>query len=122
MKTNPRLGQDKADWLAQHWASQNEAGAWQILGEPGHKLPNAYLYRVDEVLTLYARISMPTLMAEAADDRFEGWWKGRFTLAEYHERLRAVPQARIVRIEDAGHMMHHDQPELLAALIEDFIA
>jgi pimeloyl-ACP methyl ester carboxylesterase len=33
-----------------------------------------------------------------------------------------VPQARTVRIEDAGHMMHHDQPELLAALIEDFIA
>jgi pimeloyl-ACP methyl ester carboxylesterase len=28
----------------------------------------------------------------------------------------------IARIEDAGHMMHHDQPAALAALIERFIA
>jgi len=27
-----------------------------------------------------------------------------------------------VLIEQAGHMMHHDQPEVLAALIERFIA
>jgi pimeloyl-ACP methyl ester carboxylesterase len=36
--------------------------------------------------------------------------------------MRAVPQVQIVRIEEAGHMMHHDQPEQLAALIEGFIA
>jgi pimeloyl-ACP methyl ester carboxylesterase len=122
MKTNPRLNQDKADWLALNWAQKNEAGEWQILGEPGHKLPNPYLYRVDEVLAVYARISMPALMVEAANHKLEDWWKGRFTLAEHHERLRVVPQLRIVRIEDAGHMMHHDQPEQLASLIEDFIA
>ncbi|MEY4266154.1 MAG: hypothetical protein RIS90_689 [Pseudomonadota bacterium] len=122
MKTNPRLGQDKADWLAQHWAQKNEAGEWQILGEPAHKLPNAYLYRVDEVRAIHSRITMPTLMVEAADERFETWWKGRYTLAEHHERMRAIPQVQIVRIEEAGHMMHHDQPERLAALIEGFIA
>src|SRR5690606_14171222 len=26
MKTNPRLSQDKADWLARHWAAQDESG------------------------------------------------------------------------------------------------
>lgn len=122
MKTNPRLKPDKAEWLAQHWAQQNSAGEWQILGEAGHKLPNAYLYRVDEVRAIHSRITMPTLMVEAADERFESWWKGRYTLAEHHERMRAIPQVQIVRIEQAGHMMHHDQPEQLAALIEGFIA
>jgi len=24
-------------------------------------------------------------------------------------------------IKDAGHMLHHDQPEALASLIEDFL-
>jgi len=24
-------------------------------------------------------------------------------------------------VNDAGHMLHHDQPELLARLIEDFL-
>jgi pimeloyl-ACP methyl ester carboxylesterase len=25
-------------------------------------------------------------------------------------------------LPDAGHMLHHDQPELLARMIEDFLA
>jgi len=59
---------------------------------------------------------------EASDNSLGFWWKGAFTLEEYHERIKAVPNLEIARIEDAGHMMHHDQPEVLAALIERFIA
>jgi pimeloyl-ACP methyl ester carboxylesterase len=33
-----------------------------------------------------------------------------------------VPNLEQARIEDAGHMLHHDQPQQLAALIERFIA
>jgi pimeloyl-ACP methyl ester carboxylesterase len=29
---------------------------------------------------------------------------------------------REIDIEDCGHMMHHDQPERVAALIEEFLA
>ena len=121
MKTNPRLGQDKANWLAQHWAHENAQGKWRILGNPSHKISNAQLYRVDELLEIYQRISMPMLSVEASDNSLELWWKGKFTLAEFHERLKSVPQVEIARIEDAGHMMHHDQPEILAALIERFL-
>jgi pimeloyl-ACP methyl ester carboxylesterase len=122
MKTNPRLSADKANWLAQHWASENAQGQWQILGEPAHKIVNAQLYRVEEVMALYQRISMPTLAVEASDSSLAMWWKGKYTLAEYHERLKALPQVEIALIDEAGHMMHHDQPEVLAALIERFIA
>jgi pimeloyl-ACP methyl ester carboxylesterase len=41
---------------------------------------------------------------------------------EYHERLKNVADARSAVIADAGHMLHHDQPEQLARLIEDFLA
>jgi pimeloyl-ACP methyl ester carboxylesterase len=122
MKTNPRLGQDKADWLARHWAAENAEGQWAILGDAAHKVSNAQLYRVEEVLEIYKRLSMPVLAVEASDNSLEMWWKGKFTLAQYHERLQMVPHVEIARIEDAGHMMHHDQPEVLAALIERFIA
>ncbi|ARV18354.1 Tropinesterase [Curvibacter sp. AEP1-3] len=121
MKTNPRLGADKAAWLARHWAAENADGSWSILGDAAHKVTNAQLYRVEEVLAIYQRLSMPVLAVEASDNSLEMWWKGKFTLAEYHERLKVVPQVEIARIEDAGHMMHHDQPEVLAALIERFI-
>lgn len=122
MKTNPRLGQDKADWLAQHWAAPNAQGQWEILGDAAHKIPNAQLNRVDEVLALYARITAPTLFIEASDDSLSGWWGGKFTLAEFHERLKAVPHLTTGVINDAGHMLHHDQPEQLARLIESFVA
>ena len=121
MKTNPRLGTDKANWLAQHWAHEAAPGQWIIRGEPAHKIFNAQLYRVDEVLAMYQCLSMPVLMVEASDNSLDLWWKGKFTLDQFHQRLQAVPHVEIARIEDAGHMMHHDQPAVLAAMIERFI-
>ncbi|TMJ16971.1 MAG: alpha/beta hydrolase, partial [Alphaproteobacteria bacterium] len=37
------------------------------------------------------------------------------------ERLRVVPECRIAKVEDAGHMLHHDQPERVAQLIHEFL-
>ena len=120
MKTTRRLSQDKADWLALHGASPGPDGQWRILGDSAHKVINPYLYHVDEGLEMYRRISAPVLAVEAADDSLGQWWKGRYTLAEYHERLRSVPQSEKAVIQDAGHMLQHDQPETLARLIEKF--
>jgi pimeloyl-ACP methyl ester carboxylesterase len=122
MKTNPRLSEDKAHWLAHHWAAEDVNGQWRIQGEPAHKLSNANIYRAEEVRALYQRLSMPVLAVEAADNSLDAWWKGRYTLAEYHARLKDIAHVEVARIEQAGHMMHHDQPEVLAALIERFIA
>jgi pimeloyl-ACP methyl ester carboxylesterase len=121
MKTNRRLSQDKADWLARHWARQDADGRWHVLGDAAHKIVNAQLFRVDEVVELYQRITGPVLWVEASDDSLSQWWKGRFTLAEFHERLQAVPDLRKAVIDDAGHMLHHDQPAALARLVEPFL-
>ena len=121
MRTNPRLPADKADWLARHWASPDAQGQWNSLGDAAHKIVNAQLYRVDEVLEIYQRISAPMLAIEASDDSLSKWWQGKYSLAEYHERLKSVPQVTTAVIQDAGHMLHHDQPEQLAHLIEGFL-
>jgi pimeloyl-ACP methyl ester carboxylesterase len=121
MKTNPRLTQDKADWLAQHWAAPNAQGQWEILGDRAHKVTNAQLSRLEEVQACYARITAPVLAVEASDNEMGNWYKGAYTLAEYHERLKAVPDVKVQVIQDAGHMLHHDQPEQLARMIEAFL-
>jgi pimeloyl-ACP methyl ester carboxylesterase len=121
MKTNPRLAEDKARWLARQWARPNAQGQWEILGDAAHKIVNAQLYRVDEVLACFAQISAPVLSVEASDNQMEQWWQGKYTLTEFHERLKSVPKLQQAVIQDAGHMLHHDQPERLAALIEDFL-
>ncbi len=122
MKTNPRLSADKADWLARHWAQPDAAGTWHILGEASHKITSANLYRAEETLALYQRISAPVLAVQASSDSLSSWHQGRYSLADYRERLKLIPQAKVAVVEDAGHMLHHDQPEHLAALIEGFLA
>ena len=122
MKTNPRLSTDKAHWLAKHWATEVVDGSWRIHGHPAHKVSSAQLYRVDEVLEMYKRISMPVLAVEASDDSMQQWWHGQYTLEQHHERMKVVPQVEYVRIDNAGHMLHHDQPEVLAQHLERFLA
>lgn len=125
MKTNPRLAADKAEWLARQWARECPGAdgepRWEILGEPAHKIVNAHLFRVDEMLALYAAITAPVLAVEASDDSLGGWWGKRYGIDEYHQRLKSVRDVRIAQIADAGHMLHHDRPEQVAALIEDFL-
>jgi pimeloyl-ACP methyl ester carboxylesterase len=50
------------------------------------------------------------------------WWRGQFTLAEHHERLKSVANLEIVQVPDCGHMLHHDQPLAVAALIEGYLS
>jgi pimeloyl-ACP methyl ester carboxylesterase len=120
MKTNKRLSRDKAEWLATHWAKPDAQGQWRILGDAAHKIVNAQLYRVDETQEVFKCITAPTLSVQASDDSLSGWWKGKYTLAEYHERLRSVPRVQTATLADTGHMLHHDQPQELAHLIEAF--
>lgn len=119
-KTNPRLAADKALWLAQHWAAPQADGRWAILGDAAHKVVNAQMFRVDEALAHYAAITAPVLSVEASDDSLKKWTQGQYSLAEFHERLSVVPNSHVARVEDAGHMLQHDQPSAVARLIENF--
>lgn len=120
MKTNERLTPDKARWLAEHWAQEKASGQWSVLGEIGHKISAAQLYRVDEALATFRRITAPTLMVESKSDHIAHWWKGQLTLQEHRTRLQSVAQLEIVQLPNCGHMLHHDQPERLAQEMEGF--
>ena len=70
---------------------------------------------------LYERIAAPVLAVEASDDSLGQWWKDKYNLDEYHQRLTHVRDCRTAVVQDAGHMLHHDQPQAVAALIEAFL-
>lgn len=122
IKTNPRLSADKAAWLARQWAAPDAQGRWRILGDAAHKITSSQIYRVEEALALYDGITAPTLAVEASDDSMGLWWKDRYDLPEYHARLCHVRDCRTAVVQDAGHMLHHDQPGAVAALIESFLS
>lgn len=121
MKTNPRLPADRALWLASHWARPDEQGRWQVRGNPAHKRPNPVLYQADEAVAAWRRIQAPLLVVEGDGLQADTWWRGKYTQAEFHERVSVVPNLRRARLADCGHMLHHDQPAALARLLQPFL-
>jgi pimeloyl-ACP methyl ester carboxylesterase len=120
-QNNPRLPADKAAWLAAHWASRGADGQWHLRADPAHKRVNPVLAKAAEAVALWSRIRAPLLWVDAVGSRLDAHWGGRYTLAEFNARLAQVPQVQRVSLEDAGHMLHHDQPEALAHALEAFL-
>jgi pimeloyl-ACP methyl ester carboxylesterase len=121
-KTNPRLPADRAAFLAQHWAAQNDRGEWEILGDPAHKMTGPLLYQVEEVLACWRRITAPVLWVEA--EHTDMWrWMGPKEEARHEVDRRLAQLANVTprMMAEAGHMLHHDQPEVLAQMIEEFL-
>ena len=120
-KTNPLLRPERAAWLAPHWSRQNADGQWEILGDPAHKRANPMLYQKAEVLECWKLIQAPLLWVEGDQTDVAKWWGNRYTKAEFHERLSVVAKLEKHMLSPAGHMLHHDQPEALAARLEAFL-
>ncbi len=121
---NPRLPADKAAWLAHHWAAPtgpDTDSPWQLLCDPAHKRINPVPYRVDETLATWAAITAPLLWVEGAQTDMSQWWGQRYSLAEFHERLNVVPRVQRETLARCGHMLHHDDPPGLAALLKTFL-
>lgn len=125
-RTNPLLRPERAAWLAQHWSrcevnTASGATEWVLLADPAHKLTNPVLYRKDEVLACWKLISAPLLWVEGDRTDLAKWWGHRYSAQEFHQRLAVVARVEKHRLSPAGHMLHHDQPEALAARLTAFL-
>jgi len=118
-KNNARLADYKALFLAQHWAKQIAPGVVTLNSDPKHKMVNPVLNRIEEVFACWQRITAPVLWVSGADSSARGW---RADIAsQLAQRKAAIPNLSEVVLPECGHMMHHDQPEQLARVIEDFL-
>jgi pimeloyl-ACP methyl ester carboxylesterase len=122
-RTNPRLTPERAEFLAPHWAQLDTEGRWRVAGDPAHRIVNPVLYRLEEVLACWRRVSCPVLWVQAAHTEVMKFVDQDPTaaLAEIERRMRSVPDVRSAVVEDAGHMLHHDQPAIVAGLIANFV-
>ena len=122
MANDPQLAADKAAWLAPHWGRPATGGGFELQADPAHRRVNPMLYRVDEVLETWKCISAPLLWMEGDLTATEKWWGHRYSRAEFHQRLAAVPTpVRKVMLSPCGHMLHHVQPERVAAELSAFL-
>ncbi|VWB96477.1 alpha/beta hydrolase [Burkholderia lata] len=121
-KTNPRLDPRRAAFLAAHWSKRGDDGQYHLLADPAHKMPGPQLYRLDEVMATWTQVRAKVLHVEAVNSPTLAHIAGDIPLPEFKARFNAFPDWREKLVEDAGHMVHHDQPEQIAALIEAFCA
>ena len=80
---------------------------------------NPVLYRIDEARACWQRIAAPVLWVDGAESETAA--RLRIDAVEYEARKRAFPNLVARTIADAGHMLHHDQPEALAQAVEEFL-
>ncbi|MDR5834311.1 alpha/beta hydrolase [Caballeronia sp. LZ034LL] len=122
IRTNPRLAPARARHLAQYWSREEADGRFHLLADPAHKMRGPTLYRLDEVSATWARVTAPVLHVEAKDSQTLSGFAGQTPVAEFKQRFEAFADWREEVIDNAGHMVHHDQPERVAALIAAFCA
>jgi pimeloyl-ACP methyl ester carboxylesterase len=119
-QNNPRLSAGQARFLAPHWAQQIAPDEVMLNSDPKHKIVNPVLSRIEEVLACWRRITAPVLWIAGAESKARGWRAD--SAAQLAERKAAFRNFREVTLAECGHMMHHDQPQQLAAVIEQFLA
>ena len=117
-QNNARLTRERAEFLARHWGRDADEGGVVLRSDPAHKLVNATLYRLDEARACWERVTAPVLWVDAAES--ETLKRMGLSAEEHAARRSAFRNLRHVTVQGAGHMLHHDQPEQLARLIEQF--
>lgn len=121
MAENPRLTPERAAFLVQHWGKEEADGSVVRRADPAHKVMRPTPSRMDEAIACWRQISAPVMLVEGANSRAVAAQRSK--PEEYQERLAAFQTlADVERIADAGHNIHHDQPEALAQVMERFLS
>jgi pimeloyl-ACP methyl ester carboxylesterase len=116
---NKRLTSERSLFLAQHWGSRKLDGRVALASDPLHKLVNPVLYRVDEAAACWKNVAAPVLWVSGAETEIPRMLK--LSDADLSTRKASFRSLTERVIPDAGHMLHHDQPERLAEVIEAFL-
>jgi pimeloyl-ACP methyl ester carboxylesterase len=120
IENNPRLTNERALFLAHYWAQAMPSGEVMLLSDPQHKMVNPILCRLEEDVACWRRITAPVLWVSSKESWIHGWLKT--DSEEFEERKGAFQNLSECVLEGAGHLMHHDKPHELAAIIEHFIS
>jgi pimeloyl-ACP methyl ester carboxylesterase len=119
VRSNPRLAPERAAFLARHWGMSGPDGRVVLRSDPAHKRTNPVLYRLDEVKACWRRVTAPVLWVEGAESDLLARWRSEG--ADLDERKCCFARLTTRTLPEAGHMLHHDQPEQLAAMVEEFL-
>ncbi|MBF0491965.1 MAG: alpha/beta hydrolase [Deltaproteobacteria bacterium] len=120
-KNNPRLSKEKSLFLARHLV-RRVAGGYKMSADPLHKLAEPYLFNREILYAFWNNIQAKCLLVTGDQTEANLWMKSADFAKALEERLDQFPKtSERVTLNNCSHMMHHEQPEKLAELIQEFL-
>ncbi len=113
-EANPHLRPDQARHLTIHGVNQNEDGTYSWKFDNYVRAYTPYGIDMDATRALWSRITCPALLVRGADS-----WAND---PQADGSAACFSNARCVKIEDAGHWVHHDRLDEVLRVVREFLA
>lgn len=117
-RRNPRTAPERLEFVARSWAREREDGRIELWADPRHKHVNPVLYQRDQAEACWRATTAPVLYVVGGESEFAKRMGDEISERRLKEIFRDV---KIVSVAGAGHMLHHEQPDAVAALIDGFL-
>jgi pimeloyl-ACP methyl ester carboxylesterase len=114
MRGNPRLQPGLALELARSGMRRNDGGNWVWKFDPLHRTTAPQPFYSGQAVEFFRRIECPVLLVHGSESR-------QTRRPDMEERLEAIAHRSAAEVENAGHMIHHDNPERLAEIVTEFL-
>ncbi len=108
---NPRLTEAFSRHLARH-GTRKVSDGFQWKFDPVHRTRSPQPFYLEQARAFWLKITAPTLLV--------GGESSPLNQASSEDR-ECIPKASKKTIPDAGHMVHHDQPDKLCCSIMEFL-
>ncbi|MDX2217642.1 MAG: alpha/beta hydrolase [Burkholderiales bacterium] len=119
-RANPRLTVERSLYLAAMQSRLTESGR-VLKHDPRHKAPGALPYRLADAMAAWRCVTAPTLWVQGDQSDLLTRFHGTDD-SDLAQRAACFANIRRQTLADAGHMLQHDQPEVLAARLAEFLA
>ena len=114
-QTNPRLDAELALHLARSGMKQSSAGKWVWKFDPLHRTTAPQPFYAAQAIEFLRRMACPVLIVDGAESR-------QIRRRDSKQRLEEIRDRKQVVIENAGHMVHQDNPLALAKVVAEFLS
>ena len=113
-QTNPRLKSEVALDLARSGMKQSPTGKWVWKFDPLHRTTAPQPFYAAQAIEFLRRITCPVLVVDGAESH-------QMQRRDKQQRLEEIKDRKQIVIENAGHMVHQDNPPALAKAVSGFL-
>ena len=112
-RMSPRASRDRLLSIADDAAERGEDGRYRFRHDSVHRVPSARHFDVERFEAFLTAIQCPTLVAWGE--------KTPFKPPDSAQRVQLLAEHTEVRVEGAGHNLHHEAPEALTRVMVNFL-